>query len=75
MNQTPSQPTGYGPAPDAMQRVVVTDVSMTFGSMIVFMIKWALASVPAMLILSIIGFLVGMVFFALIAALGIAASH
>jgi len=58
-----------------MQRVVVTDVSMSFGSMIVFMIKWALASVPAMLILSIIGGVVGVLFFAMIAALGLAASH
>lgn len=32
-------------------QVVVTDIRMGFGSMVVFMIKWALASIPAGLIL------------------------
>jgi hypothetical protein len=36
-------------------RVIVTDVQMRFGSMIVFMIKWALASIPALLILLMAG--------------------
>ena len=31
--------------------VVVTDIKMRFGSMVVFMVKWALASIPAMIIL------------------------
>lgn len=38
------------------QPVVVIDVQMSFGSMIWFMVKWALASVPALLILMVIGF-------------------
>lgn len=38
------------------QPVVVLDVNMSFGSMVVFMIKWALAAIPAMLILMLIGF-------------------
>ena len=38
------------------QPVVVLDVNMSFGSMIIFMIKWALAAIPALLILSLIGF-------------------
>lgn len=33
------------------QTVVVTDVRMPFGSMVVFLIKWALASIPALLIM------------------------
>ncbi|NTW51688.1 MAG: hypothetical protein HGB22_03790 [Chlorobiaceae bacterium] len=33
------------------QKVVVTDVRMPFSSMVVFMIKWALASIPALLML------------------------
>ena len=37
-----------------IQRVVVTDIHMPFGSMIVFMVKWALASIPALLILTLI---------------------
>jgi predicted permease len=35
--------------------VVVTDVQMPFGSMVIFMVKWALASIPAMVILMIVG--------------------
>jgi hypothetical protein len=38
------------------QQVVVTNISMPFGSMVIFMIKWAIASIPAVIILSIIGF-------------------
>lgn len=36
-----------GPVP-----VVVTDIEMRFGSMVVFMVKWALAAIPAMMILT-----------------------
>lgn len=36
-------------------QVVVTDVRMPFGSMVVFMVKWALAAIPALLILVVIG--------------------
>jgi hypothetical protein len=35
-----------------VQNVVVTDIQMPFSSMIRFMVKWAIASVPAFLILS-----------------------
>jgi hypothetical protein len=31
--------------------VVVVDVRMSFGSMVIFMVKWAIASIPAALIL------------------------
>jgi len=41
------------------QRVVVTDIQMKFGSMIVFMVKWAFASIPALLIFAV---LVGLAF-------------
>ena len=34
--------------------VVVTDIRMSFGSMVVFMVKWAIAAIPAFLILTII---------------------
>jgi hypothetical protein len=66
MNQAPLQ--------QPMQRVVVTDVNMTFGSMVLFMVKWAIASIPAMILLAGIGALVTAVLFAFLAALGIAAS-
>jgi len=39
----------------ASNQVVVTDIRMPFGSMVVFMVKWAVAAIPALLILMIIG--------------------
>jgi hypothetical protein len=35
--------------------VVVTDIKMSFGSMVVFMVKWAIATIPAIIILTVIG--------------------
>ena len=35
--------------------VTVADVKMPFGSMVVFMVKWAIASIPAMIILVLFG--------------------
>jgi hypothetical protein len=43
------------------QEVVVTDVRMGFGSMVVFMVKWAIASIPALLILTVIFAAIGTV--------------
>jgi len=37
------------------QPVVVLDVNMSFGAMVMFMIKWALAAIPALIILATIG--------------------
>lgn len=37
------------------QRVAVMDIQMPFGSMITFMVKWAIASIPAMIILMVVG--------------------
>lgn len=36
-----------------MEKVIVIDISMKFVSMVIFMIKWALASIPAMVMLLI----------------------
>jgi hypothetical protein len=38
-----------------MSEVTVTNIKMPFGSMIVFMVKWAVASIPAILILVVMG--------------------
>jgi hypothetical protein len=58
-----------GPAPEQPARVIVkgfdlqsirvtvVDFDMPFTSMIGFMIKWALAAIPAMLILGFIAFI------------------
>jgi hypothetical protein len=37
------------------QPVKITDIDMRFMSMVLFMVKWAIASIPAMLILAAIG--------------------
>lgn len=37
------------------QEVRVTDIQMPFGSMVVFMVKWAIASIPALIILVVLG--------------------
>ncbi|HXV82675.1 MAG TPA: hypothetical protein VEG60_22660 [Candidatus Binatia bacterium] len=46
--------------------VTVVDIRMPFGSMVVFMVKWAIASIPAFIILVVLGFFVA----ATLAALG-----
>ncbi len=35
--------------------VVITDIKMPFWSMVVFMVKWAIAAIPAFIILAILG--------------------
>jgi hypothetical protein len=35
-------------------KVVVTDIRIPFGSMVVLMVKWAIATIPALVILSVI---------------------
>ena len=41
------------------EEVIVTDVRIPFGSMVVLILKWTLASIPAMIVLVILGTLVG----------------
>ncbi|MDD3765227.1 MAG: hypothetical protein PHP86_18180 [Nevskiales bacterium] len=40
------------------QQVVVVDIRMPFLSMVVFMVKWAIAAIPAIIILMLIGSLI-----------------
>lgn len=56
------------PMPEKKE-VVVTDIKMPFGSMVVFMIKWAIAAIPAFIILAILGLIVSTVFMGGCAAL------
>ncbi len=42
--------------------VVVTDVRMPFFSMVVFMVKWVIASIPAFIILAILSAILSLVF-------------
>ena len=39
---------------DGNQQVVVTDIRIPFWSMVVLMVKWALAAIPAIIILFVI---------------------
>ena len=40
---------------DEKREVVVTDVKIQFWSMVVLMVKWAIAAIPALIILFVIG--------------------
>jgi hypothetical protein len=53
----------------AAQRVVVTDIRMDFWSMVVFMVKWAVASIPAVLILLLVGMIVSSLGVAILGAI------
>jgi hypothetical protein len=43
---------------DEKTEVVVTDIEMPFWSMVVFMVKWAVASIPAFIFLATLSALV-----------------
>ena len=43
---------------DKNNLVIVTDVKMPFLSMVVFMVKWAIASIPAIIILTVLATIV-----------------
>lgn len=51
------------------QSVVVTGIRMSFFSLLVFMVKWAIAAIPAILILTVIGALTWGIVSGLIASL------
>ena len=46
---------------DEKREVVVTDVKIPFWSMVVLMVKWAVAAIPALIILLFIGAVASMV--------------
>ncbi len=37
------------------KEIIVTDIKMPFFSMVIFMVKWVIASIPAFIILVILG--------------------
>jgi hypothetical protein len=47
------------------QEVVVTDIKIPFWSMVVLMVKWALAAIPAIIVLIVIGSILSMIMGAL----------
>ena len=63
MSTFPPQPPPYLPAAPLRQAVVITDIDMPFGSMVRFIVKWVIASIPAILILWVLlGLLSGLGF-------------
>ncbi len=64
---TPQQSSVVAPLPQA--RVIVTDVDMTIGSMCLFIIKWTVASIPAVFILAILALFLTFLFGTFFAAL------
>jgi hypothetical protein len=50
---------------DNQHEVTVTDIKIPFWSMVILMVKWALAAVPAIIILIIIGTILSMALHAL----------
>ena len=52
------------------QQVIVTDIHMPFGSMVGFMVKWAIASIPAVIILFLLGVILSAIFGSFILGLG-----
>ena len=46
---------------DNAQQFVVTDIKIPFWSMVVLLVKWALAAIPAMIILIVIATILSMV--------------
>lgn len=42
------------PEKEKIQHVRIVDIRMSFISMVVFMVKWALAAIPAFIILAVI---------------------
>jgi hypothetical protein len=53
------------------REVVITDVDIPFGRIVVFMVTWVLASIPALLILLVTGFAVGILLSTVLFVLGI----
>ena len=65
--QETNRPTVQGAVPQSdssasIMRVVVTDIKIPFVSMIILMVKWALAAIPAFIILAFIGFIFTVIF-------------
>jgi hypothetical protein len=54
-----------------LQQVIVTDIHMPFGSMVGFMVKWAIASIPAMIILFVLGIIVVGAFSTILTGMGL----
>ena len=57
--------------PAAPHRIAIVDVDIPFWRMVAIIIKWAFASIPAIIIISIIFALIGAVLGGIVAMLGL----
>jgi hypothetical protein len=57
-----------------IQDTRVVDIEMRFGSMVMFMVKWAFAAIPALMLITMILIAAGMILMFALAALGQAVS-
>jgi hypothetical protein len=53
-----------------IQEIIVSDIRIPFVSMVVLMVKWALAAIPAFIILVIIGVAISMALTAMFGGVG-----
>jgi len=53
------------------QKVIITDFKMPFFSMVTFMIKWAFAAIPAMIVIGIVFGILGYGLFMVVEMLGL----
>jgi hypothetical protein len=53
-----------------IQEIIVSDIRIPFVSMVVLMVKWALAAIPAFIILISIGVAISMVLTAMFGGVG-----
>ncbi len=52
-------------------KIIVADIKMPFISMVVFMVKWAIAAIPAIIILFILGAILSGIFGSLSLGIGV----
>jgi hypothetical protein len=53
---------GIDPTKPHPQQVKIVDINMSFMSMVTFMVKWAIASIPAFIILAVMSLIVAGIF-------------
>ncbi len=52
-------------------KIIVADIKMPFISMVIFMVKWAIAAIPAIIILFILGAILSGIFGSLFLGIGV----
>ena len=69
MSTLPSQPSPYTLTTPTQQAVVITDIDMSIPAMARFMVKWVIATIPALIILWLLMIAIGIVVTLLFGAL------